>query len=395
MKARATARLAAALIVVAAVTGAFLRPAGAVQFTNSTPITMPALGATVPAPWPGNPYPSTIAVAGLSGTITDVNVILHGFDCSARTVDFAYPEDIDLLLVGPTGANSVILSDVGGANAPTANQFTDITITLDDEAAAPLPADTQLSAGTYRPLDDDDDPSEQVAVDTFPAPAPAPTGGSALSVFDGTAPNGTWSLYMADDYAGPDNCRILRGWTIDITTSEGTTTTTAPTTTTTAPTTSTTAGPNRPPVANNDAYTTPQGTALTVPAPGVLANDSDPDGDPLTAGMPTNPSNGTLNLSTNGGFTYTPNPGFSGTDSFTYMAHDPHGGMTTATVTITVTATTTTTTAPPTTTTTTPGALTCDGLAATIVGTPGDDRITGTPERDVIVALGGHDMVHG
>ena len=194
------------------------------------------------------------------------------------------------------------------------------------------------------------------------------------------------------------------------------------TTTTTAPTTTTTGGQNRPPVANNDAYTTPQGTTLTVPAPGVLANDSDPDGDPLTAGMPTNPSNGTLNLSTNGGFTYTPNPGFTGVDSFTYMAHDPNGGMTTATVTITVTATTTTTTAPtttttaptttttaptttttaptttttaPTTTTTAPGALTCDGLTATIVGTPGDDRITGTPERDVIVALGGHDMVHG
>ncbi len=57
--------------------------------------------------------------------------------------------------------------------------------------------------------------------------------------------------------------------------------------------------------------------------------------------MPSNPANGTLSLSTNGGFSYTPNTGFTGVNTFTYMAHDPSGGMTTATVTITVTAGTT------------------------------------------------------
>lgn len=92
---------------------------------------------------------------------------------------------------------------------------------------------------------------------------------------------------------------------------------------------------NRPPVAVADSYTTPQGTALTIAAPGVLANDSDPDGNPLAATLVSGPANGTLALGANGGFTYTPTAGFSGTDAFTYKASD--GSATSqATATITV-----------------------------------------------------------
>jgi hypothetical protein len=98
----------------------------------------------------------------------------------------------------------------------------------------------------------------------------------------------------------------------------------------------TTAALNHPPVAVDDAYATDFETALNVAAPGVLANDTDADGDALTAGMPTEPANGTLVLNADGSFTYTPDAGFSGNDTFTYMAHDPDGGMDTATVTITV-----------------------------------------------------------
>ncbi|MGI9022013.1 MAG: Calx-beta domain-containing protein [Acidimicrobiales bacterium] len=86
----------------------------------------------------------------------------------------------------------------------------------------------------------------------------------------------------------------------------------------------------------SDAYSLAMNTTLTVPAPGVLANDSDPDGDPLTAGMPSGPSHGTLSLSMNGGFTYTPTANYTGSDTWTYMAHDPDGGMVETTVTMTV-----------------------------------------------------------
>src|SRR5262249_20698726 len=83
-----------------------------------------------------------------------------------------------------------------------------------------------------------------------------------------------------------------------------------------------TSNPPNPPVANNDSYTTVQGQALTIAAPGVLGNDTSLSGNPLAAIKVSDPVNGTLALSANGSFTYTPNAGFSGTDTFTYRATD-------------------------------------------------------------------------
>lgn len=90
------------------------------------------------------------------------------------------------------------------------------------------------------------------------------------------------------------------------------------------------------PVAINDIYDTNQNTALNIAAPGVLANDSDVDGDALQSLVQTLPSNGSLILATDGSFTYTPNAGFNGVDSFSYAADDGNGGMSIATVDINV-----------------------------------------------------------
>lgn len=95
---------------------------------------------------------------------------------------------------------------------------------------------------------------------------------------------------------------------------------------------------NSVPVALDDAYSTEANTPLTIGAPGVLANDTDADSDALTAGNASLPANGTVMLNPDGGFTYTPNADFTGTDSWTYQASDGKGGTATATVTITVTA---------------------------------------------------------
>ena len=95
---------------------------------------------------------------------------------------------------------------------------------------------------------------------------------------------------------------------------------------------------NQPPVANNDAYSVVSGTTLTVTGPGVLSNDTDANGNSLTAVLATGPTHGTLNLNANGGFTYTPIASFSGTDSFTYMANNSQANSGVATVNITVTA---------------------------------------------------------
>ena len=79
---------------------------------------------------------------------------------------------------------------------------------------------------------------------------------------------------------------------------------------------------NDAPVAANDAYSTIEDTALAVAAPGVLGNDSDADGDPLSAVLVSGPAHGTLMLNANGSFSYTPAAGFSGLDAFSYRASD-------------------------------------------------------------------------
>src|SRR5436190_891788 len=92
-----------------------------------------------------------------------------------------------------------------------------------------------------------------------------------------------------------------------------------------------------PVVVNDDSYTTPEDTQLSVPAPGVLANDSDVDVDPLSAVLVSNPSHGTLTLNGDGSLVYMPALNYNGVDTFTYQASDGQAQSGLATVTITVT----------------------------------------------------------
>jgi M6 family metalloprotease-like protein len=94
---------------------------------------------------------------------------------------------------------------------------------------------------------------------------------------------------------------------------------------------------NDQPVAADDAYETARDTTLEVTAPGVLGNDTDVDGDDLTASGPTaGPFEGTVVVNGDGSFTYTPEPGYTGTDQFAYEVSDGRGGTGSATVVITV-----------------------------------------------------------
>jgi VCBS repeat-containing protein len=102
---------------------------------------------------------------------------------------------------------------------------------------------------------------------------------------------------------------------------------------------------NRAPVAGADTYTTAQDTPLSVDAAaGVLANDSDPDGDAITATLVTSAEHGTLTLGANGSFSYTPAAGFSGADGFSYRASD--GTLTSSIVQVTLNVTSISATAP-------------------------------------------------
>ncbi|RME22555.1 MAG: tandem-95 repeat protein, partial [Candidatus Zixiibacteriota bacterium] len=114
--------------------------------------------------------------------------------------------------------------------------------------------------------------------------------------------------------------------------------------TSTATVTINVAAGNSPPVATDDSYTITEFNTLTTvvggsPA-GVLDNDTDPDGDTLTAILLTSPSNGTAVLLADGKLTYTPNDGFTGVETFSYRVIDGNGGVDVGTITINVQANT-------------------------------------------------------
>ena len=163
-------------------------------FSNPTAITINQAGSALP-------YPSALAAGGMRrGKILDVNVTLNGYS-------HTFPDDVDVMLVGPGGQNLIIMSDVG-ETADTNN----ITLTLDDEAASFLPDGNGVVSGTFKPTDHDF--NEFSFSDNFPS-APAPSGAFVLSTFDGTNPNGLWSLYVHDDL-GPDGGQFAGGWSLQI-----------------------------------------------------------------------------------------------------------------------------------------------------------------------------------
>lgn len=95
---------------------------------------------------------------------------------------------------------------------------------------------------------------------------------------------------------------------------------------------------NSAPVPTSDGYTATRDVLLSVPAPGVLGNDIDPDGDPMTVTLVGQPTRGSVIMQPSGAFTYAPAPGTTGLDTFTYRAADGFGGTATATVSISVVA---------------------------------------------------------
>ncbi len=166
-------------------------------FVNSTLISITPAGGP-----PGvNPYPSLISVSNLSGAITGVSVTLSN-------LSHTFPDDLDILLVGPGGQRVLLMSDAGGQN-PLVDP--PVTLRFTDSSTLFLPDSNRIVPGTYRPSD-----YEAAAADVFPAPAPGAPYGSSFAVFDGTNPNGTWRLFVSDDVAATGSGAILGGWQLDL-----------------------------------------------------------------------------------------------------------------------------------------------------------------------------------
>ncbi|MBX7187700.1 MAG: hypothetical protein K1Y01_21340 [Vicinamibacteria bacterium] len=167
------------------------------SYANSSAISINSAA----TPDKASPYPSTIVVPALPGRVSKVTATLTGFS-------HAWPQDVDVILVGPQGQKVLLMSDVGGSS-PVAG----LSLTFDD-TALPLTS-AALMSGTYRPTDVNDTEGS----DTFASPAPAGPYSSFLSVFNGAAPNGNWSLYVMDDVGGLSGS--ILGWSITITMETG------------------------------------------------------------------------------------------------------------------------------------------------------------------------------
>jgi len=182
------------------------------------------------------------------------------------------------------------------------------------------------------------------------------------------SPNGSFTYTPATGYAGPDSFTYKAN--------DGRADSNVATISITV---------NTPPVAAGESYVIDQDTTLTIPAPGVLGNDTDADGNPLTALKVTDPSHGAVTLNANGSFTYTPAAGYSGPDSFTYKANDGHADSNIATVAITVNG------AP----TAVGDAYATDQNTALAVAAPGVLGNDSDPNGDAITAVKGSDPANG
>jgi VCBS repeat-containing protein len=139
-------------------------------------------------------------------------------------------------------------------------------------------------------------------------------------------PNGTWTFTgNAAIEALPQSARVTETFTATVTDEQGATATQAVVVTI--------LGTNDAPVATDGDFATDKGTPV---AGQLFATDVD-TGDVLTFGLgPRAPANGTVAIAADGSFTYTPNAGFQGLDSFDFTVSDGQGGTATSRATVAV-----------------------------------------------------------
>lgn len=147
---------------------------------------------------PAAPYPSMISVSGVTGQVAHVTATLVG-------LTHGYVHDVNVLLVSPIGAKTLLLSHAADQSA-----VSDATVTFDDEAVSPLPAVGSIISGSWQP-------SAYPPSPVFSNPAPVGPYTAEMATFGGANPNGTWSLYVYDDSTG-DAGNITSGWSLGFST---------------------------------------------------------------------------------------------------------------------------------------------------------------------------------
>jgi len=154
---------------------------------------------------PANHYPSTINVAGLSGTVTKATVTLIGFGSSS-------PDDTDMVIAGPNGQKVMLMSDACGLNPQTAERD---NWTFDDSAQTFLSNNgpcSNFQEASFKPSNYEDPALDNLGV----AGGPAPPYVNALSSFAGASPNGAWNLFIFDDNAVGFVGFTISGWALTL-----------------------------------------------------------------------------------------------------------------------------------------------------------------------------------
>lgn len=147
--------------------------------------TIPGSGTGTSTGAPADPYPSTVAVSGVPLGATVKEVIIGG-------ISHTFPDDIDIVLQSPTGANVILMSDCGFAD-----DLVSVNYTFNDGAATGLQDNDISPSGSYKP-------TNFGTGDNWPAPGPLTAPSSVtLSTFGSGDMNGTWKLFIVDD-AGLD-----------------------------------------------------------------------------------------------------------------------------------------------------------------------------------------------
>jgi uncharacterized delta-60 repeat protein len=231
-------------------------------------VTVPGTGTNGPA----NPYPSSLTVSDVPGSIVDVQVTLDN-------LVHPFATDLNIALEAPNGETVLLMASCRGGDAVNGT----LTFSDDGETLLPRKADAQVGTGLYAP--------SACMGPVFSASAPQCPCGKTFASLAGGNPNGTWSLYVYDDSAS--NSGTLAGWKLELVT-------------------------NAAPEAADGTFTVSSNAELHDSVAGLA---SDADNDPLTYALATAPAHGTVTVNGDGTFTYDP-AGFAGADTFTYRADD-------------------------------------------------------------------------
>lgn len=143
-------------------------------------------------------FPSVLGVSNVIGTIFKVSVTLSN-------LSHTFPDDLDILLVSPSGDRVLLMSDACGGS-----DLENVTLTFTDDAPGNLPDTGFPNSLVVRP-------TNLGIPDLFPLPTPAGPYAAVMSAFNGKDANGDWRLYIMDD-ANDDGGRLNAGWSLTLTT---------------------------------------------------------------------------------------------------------------------------------------------------------------------------------